>query len=171
MENKFKKILEDFEWEETFVVGDQTFRNEKIIDESIPCSVFGTITFCDCDFQRVDLAGSTFVNCEFKNCRFKDVMLYKGDFWNATFENCRIERSNLTRANFHKGIFRNCIFIKSDLAGSIFSELEFVDTKFNNSNLKRIAARSIKVWKLNECTEIKDSLDLGNFLENMSCDG
>lgn len=111
------------------------------------------------------------MNCKFKTCRFKDVILRKCEFWNATFENCQIERSNLTRANFHKGTFRNCIFIKSNLRASDFSEFKFTKTKFNNSDLDLIIARSIKVWKLNQCTEIKKSSNFGNFLENMSCDG
>ena len=86
------------------------------------------------------------------------------------FEKWKIERSNLTRADFHKGTFRNCVFIKSNLTASNFSEFEFIKTKFNNSDLDLIGARSIKVWKLNQCTEIKKSSNFVNLLENMSCD-
>ncbi len=110
-------------------------------------------------------------NCEFKNCRFKDVILRKCEFWNTTFENCQIERSNLTKANFHKGTFRNCIFIKANLTASNFSEFEFIKTKFNNSDLDLIGARSIKVWKLNQCIEIEESSNFGDLLENRSSDG
>ena len=142
---KFERIIENLEDEETLTLGDQTFSNEMILDESIQCFILGTLTFFEVDFKRVDFTGSTFVNCEFKNCRFKDVILRKCEFWNPTFENCQIERSNLTRANFHKGTFRNCIFIKSNLTASNFSEFEFIKTKFNNSDLDLIGARSIKV--------------------------
>ncbi len=169
MENKFERIIENFE-EETLVVGDQNFLNEMVVDVSIQCSIFGTLTFFEVDFKEVDFTGSTFVNCEFKNCRFKDVTLRKCEFWNPTFENCEIERSSLTRATFHEGSFRNCIFIKSDLTASIFGEFEFINTKFSNSDLGFIAARSIKIWKLNQCTEIEHSLNLGNLLENISSD-
>ena len=171
MENKFERIIENLQEEETLTLGDQTFLNEMILDESIQCSILGTLTFFEVDFKRVDFTGSTFMNCEFKNCRFKDVILRKCEFWNPTFENCQIERSNLTRANFHKGTFRNCIFIKSNLTASNFSEFEFIKTKFNNSDLDLIGARSIKVWKLNQCTEIEESSNFGNLLENMSSDG
>ena len=171
MENKFERIIENLEEEETLTLGDQTFLNEMILDESMQCSILGTLTFFEVDFKRVDFTGSTFVNCEFKNCRFKDVTLRKCEFWNPTFENCQIERSNLTRANFHKGTFRNCIFIKSNLTASNFSEFEFIKTKFNNSDLDLIGAQSIKVWKLNQCTEIEKSSHFGNLLENMSSDG
>ena len=140
MKNKFERIIENLEEEEILTIGDQTFLNEMILDESIQCSILGTLTFFEVDFT-----GSTFVNCEFKNCRFKDVILRKCEFWNPTFENCQIERSNLTRANFHKGTFRNCIFIKANLTASNFSEFEFIKTKFNNSDLDLIGARSIKV--------------------------
>ena len=75
MENKFEIIIENLEEEETLTLGDQTFLNEMIFDESIQYSLFGTITFFEVDFKRVDFTGSTFVNCEFKNCRFKDVIL------------------------------------------------------------------------------------------------
>ena len=47
-------------------------------------------------------------------------------------------------------------------------ELEFIKMKFNNSGLDLIEARFIKVWKLNQCTEIEDSSNFGNLLENMS---
>ena len=43
--------------------------------------------------------------------------------------------------------------------------------KFNNSDLDLIGARSIKVWKLNQSTEIEEFSNFGNFLENMSSDG
>jgi hypothetical protein len=42
------------------------------------------------------------------------------------------------KRNFHTGTFRNCIFIKSNLRVSIFSESEFIQTKFNNSDLDLI---------------------------------
>ena len=171
MENKFERIIENLEEEQPLTLGDQTFLNEIILDESPQCSMLGTITFFEVDFKRVDFTGSTFVNCEFKNCRFKDVILRKCEFWNPTFENCQIERSNLTRANFHKGTFRNCIFIKSNLRASNVSEFEFIKTKFNNSNLDLIGARSIKVWKLNQYIEIKKSSNFGDLLKNMSCEG
>ena len=171
MENKFEIIIKNLEGKESLTLGDQTFLNEMILDESIQCSILGTLTFFEVDFKRVDFTGSTFVNCEFKNCRFKDLILRKCEFWNPTFENCQIERSNLTRANFHKGTFRNCIFIKSNLTASNFSEFEFIKTKFNNSNLDLIGAQSTKVWKLNQCNEIEESSNLGNLLENISSDG
>ena len=39
MENKFEKILENLEEEETLTIGDQTFLNEIILDEALQCSV------------------------------------------------------------------------------------------------------------------------------------
>jgi len=171
MKNKFERIIRNLEEGENLTLGEQTFLNEVILDEYIQCSILGTLTFVEVDFENVDFTGSTFVNCEFKNCRFKDVILRKCDFWNATFENCRIERSNLTRATLHKGTFRNCLFIQANLRASLFSEFEFIKTKFNNSNLDLITADSVKVWTLNQCTEIEESSSLGNFLENISSDG
>jgi uncharacterized protein YjbI with pentapeptide repeats len=171
MQKKFEEIVENLEENEPLMIGDQTFLNQIIFDLCIPCSILGTVTFFEVDFKRVDLNGSTFINCQFKNCRFKDVLLRKSDFWNTTFENCQIERSNLTRASFNQGTFRNCIFINSNLRASDFSKLEFIETKFINSNLDLIGADSIKVWKLNQCTEIEDSSDFGNVLENMNFDG
>ena len=171
MENKFERIIENLEEKETLIIGDQTFLNEMISDESVQCSILSTLTFFEVDFKRIDFTGSTFVNCEFKNCRFKDVILRKCEFWNPTFENCQIERSNLTRANFHKGTFRNCNFLNVNLRASDFSDFEFIETKFNSSDLDLIGTRSIKVWKLNQCTEIEESSNFGNLLENMSSDG
>jgi uncharacterized protein YjbI with pentapeptide repeats len=171
MENKFERIIENLQEEETLTLGDQTFLNEIILDQSIQCFILATLTFFEVDFKRVDFTGSTFVNCEFKNCRFKDVILRKCEFWNPTFENCQIERSNLTRANYHNGTFRNCNFLNVNLRASDFSDFEFIETKFNYSNLDLIGAQSIKVWKSNQCTEIEKSSNFGNFLQYMSCDG
>ena len=168
MESKFEKILENLEEEETLIIGDKTFLNEMIFDESIQCSIFGTLTFFEVDFKRIDFTGSTFVNCEFKNCRFKDVILRKCEFWNPTFENCQIERSNLTRANFHKGSFRNCNFLNANLSASHFSDFEFIETKFNSSDLDLIGARSIKVSRSNQSIEIANSLNLEKTLKDMN---
>ena len=171
MKNKFQKIVENLEEQEILMVGDQTFLNEIILDEFIPCSILGTLTFFEVDFKKVNFTDSTFVNCQFKNYRFKDVMFVKCDFWNPTFENCQIETSNLKRANFYKGTFRNCIFTKSNLRATDFSEFEFIKTKFTNSDLDLIGAQSVKVWKLNQYIEIEEPSNLGNLLENMSSDG
>ena len=171
MENKFQKIVENLEQQEILIVGHQTFLNEIILDEFIPCSILGTLTFFEVDFKKVNFTDSTFVNCQFKNYRFKDVMFVKCDFWNPTFENCQIETSNLKRANFYKGTFRNCIFTKSNLRATDFSEFEFIKTKFTNSDLDLIGAQSVKVWKLNQYIEIEEPSNLGNLLENMSSDG
>jgi uncharacterized protein YjbI with pentapeptide repeats len=171
MGNKFERIIENLEKRETLTLGDQTFLNEMISDKYIQCALLGTLTFFEVDFKRVDFTGSTFVNCEFKNCRFKDVVLQKCEFWNPTFENCQIERSNLIRADFKNGTFRDCLFIESNLTASSFSEFEFIKTKFSNCDLDFILARSIKVWKLNQCTEIETHSNFGNLLKNMSSDG
>ena len=171
MENKFQKIVENLEQQEILIVGHQTFLNEIILDEFIPCSILGTLTFFEVDFKKVNFTDSTFVNCQFKNYRFKDVMFVKCDFWNPTFENCQIETSDLTKACFDTGTFQNCIFIKSDLTASCFSEFEFIKTKFTNSDLDLIGAQSVKVWKLNQYIEIEEPSNLGNLLENMSSDG
>jgi len=77
MENKFERIIENLEEEETLTLGNQKFLNEMILDESTQCSMLGTITFFEVDFKKVDFTGSTFVNCKFKNCRFKDVIFRK----------------------------------------------------------------------------------------------
>ena len=168
MENKFERIIENLEEEETLTLGDQTFLNEMILDKSIQCSILDTLTFFEVDFKRVDFTGSTFVNCEFKNCRFKDVILRKCEFWNPTFENCQIERSNLTRANFHKGTFRNCNFLNVNLRASDFSDFEFIETKFNSSDLDLIGARSIKVSRSKQSIEIEKSSNLEKILKDMN---
>ena len=51
MKNKFERIVENLEERETLTIGDQTFLNEIIFDESIQCSIFGTITFFEVDFK------------------------------------------------------------------------------------------------------------------------
>lgn len=75
MENKFERIIENIEEEETLTLGNQTFLNEIILDESIQCPILDTLSFFEVDFKRVGFTSSTFVNCEFKNCKFKDVIL------------------------------------------------------------------------------------------------
>jgi len=168
MENKLKTIIENLEEDEILMLGDQTFLNQIILDESLQCSVLGKIIFFEVDFKRIDFTGSTFVNCEFKNCRFKDLILRKCDFWNPTFENCQIERSNLTRANFHNGTFRNCNFLNVNLRASDFSDFEFIETKFNNSDLDLIGARSIKVSRSKQSIEIEKPSNLEKILKDMN---
>mgnify|MGYP003454750687 CR=1 FL=1 len=68
MENKFERIIENLEEEETLTLDDQISLNEMILNESIQCYMWGTVTFFEVDFKKVDFTGSTFVNCKFKNC-------------------------------------------------------------------------------------------------------
>jgi uncharacterized protein YjbI with pentapeptide repeats len=171
MGNEFEKIVENLEENESLTLGDQTFLNERIFDQSLQCSLFGALTFLEVDFENVDFTGSTFLNCYFKNCRFKEVILRQCELWNPSFENCQIENSNLTRANFHKGNFRNCIFIKSNFRASQFSEFEFIKTEFHHNDLDLIGVRDVKIWNLNHCTEIKESSNFGNVLESNSYNG
>lgn len=60
MKNKFEKIIEDLEERETLTLGDQTFLNEVIWDESIQCSILGTTIFSGVDFEQVDFTGFHF---------------------------------------------------------------------------------------------------------------
>jgi len=170
MNNNLESILENRDLFETLIFGDQTFSNEIVQDQSAHCSILGTITFFKVDLTNVDFTGSTFVNCKFKDCRLKGVIFRKCDFWNITFENCDMENVNLTRATFNKGSFRNCMFSNSNLTASSFSDYKFMGTKFYSSDLDLIGATFVKVWKLNQCTEIKDSSNLGNLLDNISFD-
>ena len=168
MENKFERLIQNLDEEEILAIGNQVFLNEITLDQSLQCSMLGTLTFFEVDFKRIDFTGSTFVNCEFKNCRFNDVIFRKCEFWNLTFENCQIERSNLTKANFHKGTFQNCNFLNVNLRASDFSDFEFIETKFNNSDLDLIEARSIKVSRSNQSIEIEKSSNLEEILEDMN---
>lgn len=40
MENKFERIIENLEEEETLIIGDQTFLNEMILDEYIYSALY-----------------------------------------------------------------------------------------------------------------------------------
>lgn len=51
MENKFERIIENLEEKKTLKLGDQIFLNEMILDESIQCSILGTLTFFEIDFK------------------------------------------------------------------------------------------------------------------------
>nr|WAK84822.1 hypothetical protein [Amicula sp. isolate GU52X-4 cfCalB7] len=167
MINKFEKIIENQSQMETLVIRDGTFSNEIIFEAFLQCSIFGTLTFHEINFERVDFTGSNFVNCKFKNCQFKDVIFRKCEFWKSTFENCTIEKSDLTRASFSKGAFQNCNFLKVNLRGSDFLDFELIDTIFTNSILDLIGASQVNIWKSNQCTDVQDSLNLGDFLEHM----
>ncbi len=47
--------------------------------------------------------------------------------------------------NLHNGSFKNCNFLEVKLTASYFSNFEFVQTKFKNSELGIIGVSSIKV--------------------------
>lgn len=167
MEDRFQRILEDLEEEESLTLGDQTFSNEMVLDTSIQCSILATLTFFEVNFERIDFTGSTFINCEFKNCRFKDVTLRKCEFWNCTFENCNIKNCNLTRSNFSDGNFKDSNFINVNLTGSDFSNFEFIEIKFKNSKLDLIGVMSIKILKSNQSIDIEKSSNFEKILNDM----
>ena len=54
MKHKFETILDNLPEEESLTLGDQTFLNEIILDQSLQCSKLGTITFFKVDFKRID---------------------------------------------------------------------------------------------------------------------
>ena len=107
------------------------------------------------------------MGCKFKNCRLKDTIFRKCEFWNSTFENCQVEKCDLTRGEFYNGNFRNCNFININLRGSGFSDFEFIETKFHNSNLDLIIVRSVKLWKSNQCTQIEKSSSFEKILKDL----
>ena len=67
MSQKFKKVLQDSKKNDTIIIGEQTFSNEIILNESIQCSIFWTLTFFDVKFKNVDFTGSTLVKSTFKS--------------------------------------------------------------------------------------------------------
>lgn len=170
MTKNFEAIIKSFSESQNVIVGDQTFTNENICDDYLQCSLFSKITFFEIDFETIDFTGSNFINCKFKNCRLKEVIFRKCDAWNLIFENCKIERSDFTRSNFHDGVFRECKFVNVNLRASNFFNFEFIETNFENSNLELIGLQSLKIWKLNKCTEVENSsnINLGKFLETLN---
>ena len=138
MGNKLKTIIENIEEGEILMLGDQTFLNKIILDESLQYSVLGTIIFFEVDFKRIDFTRSTFVNCEFKNYKFKDVIL------------------------------RKCNFLNVNLRASDFSDFEFIETTFNNNDLDLIGAQHIKVSISNQSIDIEKSSNLEKILKDMN---
>lgn len=166
----FDSIIESLDESQPVVIGNQTFLNEIILDKFLQCSILAEISFFEINFKQVDFTGSSLINCRFKNCTFEETVIRKCKFWNSVFENCQFEKCNLTRVNFTKGNFQNCRFINGNLNGSDFLDFEFIQTKINNTSLDCIGAESTKVWKLNQCIEIKQSFDFGKFLKNLTDD-
>ena len=163
MTNTLQTIIGNLEEGNSLELVGEIFSNEILLDESLQCSILGEITFFDVDFRKVDFTGSNFVGCKFKNCRLKDIIFRKCEFWNFTFENCQIEKCDLTRGAFYNGNFRNCNFLDVNLRASDFSDFEFIETKFNNSNLDLIIVRSVKLW----CTEIEKSSNFEKILKDL----
>lgn len=165
MKNSFERLINNLEKLESLIIGERTFIDELVSDESIQCSLLGTISFFDVAFEKVDFTGSTFVNCKFENCTFINVTFEKCDFFNIIFDNCKIETSDFTRASFSKEKFQNCNFYKVDLTATIFRHFEFNETKFSDCTLELIMSQSVKLCKLNQLTLVEDSSDFGKFLE------
>lgn len=168
MMNRLQKIIKELRQGSHLELVNEHFSNEIILNQSVQSSILGDITFLETDFRNVDFIGSHVVACNFKNCLFDNVMLIKCEFWNSTFENCQIKNCNLTRAAFYDGNFKDCNFVNVNLTASNFSNFEFIETKFKNSDLDLIGARFIKVWKLNQFTEIKESSNLEKILKDMN---
>ena len=172
MNDNLQSIIGNLEKGDKLVLGNnEKFSNEIVLNQSLQCFVMRGINFVNLTFKNIDFTGSFFSKTIFENCRFSNAIFRKSEFWSCTFLECQIKESNLTRAEFNSSTFKNCEFLNSNLRASNFSEFEFIKTKFNNSDLDLIGARSIKVWKLNQCTEIEESSNFGNLLENMSSDG
>ena len=47
-------------------------------------------------------------------------------------------------------------------------DFEFKETIFKNSNLDLILVENVKVWKSNECIEIKDESNFEKILKDMN---
>lgn len=166
MKHDFEKLLDTLDSDKSLIIGEQTFVDEVVADESLQCSIVGTVNFYGVKFKNVDWTGSTIVNCKFKNCIFIDVTFRKCDFFGTTFENCKIETSDFTRVGFAKGKFQNCNFWNVDLTASRFENSEFNDTKFDECKLDLIVIESVKVCNLNQFNLVKASTDFGKFLKD-----
>ena len=164
MNYQFQNILDNLEEGNTLELTEENFSNEILLNEYLQCAILGKINFFNCDFESIDFTGSTFVACKFNNCRVKNTTFRKSQFWNSTFESCQIEKCDLTRGGFYGGNFKNCNFLDVNLRASDFSDFEFIETKFNNSNLDLIGVRSVKLWQSNQCIEIEKSSNFKEFL-------
>jgi len=165
---EIKSRIEDFEEENRFKIRNQTFTSEIDLNQYIKWNALAGRIFVDCRFQELDLLGKVFGSCDFKNCQFTNLSFRKCKFSNCKFENCQIVNCDLTRAEFGDSSFRNSQFLNSNLRASNLWNCEFSETTFKNSNLDLIRARSIKVWKLNQLTEIQKSSNFANILKDMN---
>ena len=165
---KLETIIENLKDDEALVLANHTYFEESILDEFLHCTIFIELHFFDSNFTEIDFFDSDIMSCTFENCKFNDVTFRDCEFWNSTFSNCTFENCDITRASFEKGEFRNCNFITNNLKASYFSEIEFIETIFKDNNLDLASVKSSKVWKLKQCTEIKEPSYLENFVENTS---
>lgn len=134
----------------------KTFSKKIDLDPYIEWYALSLINFVNCKFEEIDFFGRPINFCKFQNCEFNDFSFRKCQFAKCNFENCRIMESDLTRVEFDTCNFINCEFLQSDLAASDLWNCEFNETTFKNSNLNFIAIHDVKVWKSDECIQIKD---------------
>lgn len=156
------------ESENRFKISNQTFSNEIDLDQYIESNALSRMIFVNCKFECLDLLGKVFGSCSFENCKFFNLSFRKCQFSNCDFQKCHIVQSDLSRAEFNDSVFRNCQFLQSDLAASDFRRCQLIETKFKNSNLDLIIARSIQVYNSKQSIEIEKSTNFKKTLKDMN---
>ena len=159
LENKPHKLIQN-----------QRFLEINDLKHYIEWDALPGISFINCSFEEVSLVGKVFGSCNFENCAFNYFNVRKGTLSGCYFKGCKITNSDMTRAYFYDTHFADCKFLGVDLAASDFDSCKFETTIFSKSNLNFISFENVKVWKLKEWLEIKDSFSFQKYLDEENLD-
>ena len=188
MKETLQNILISDENNYGFKIRNQNFSNEIIFEKEIFTGTIDRVNFSDCQFKKLDLLNTAFLDSTFKRCKFEDIIFYKSEFCDCIFENCQIIHSDAIKTDFQETIFKNCEFKDIDFGWSYFATCKFLeikldevnfegtimsDLKFKNTtslNLHFNEKFPMKFWKLNQRISIKDSSSFDKLLRDNQLD-
>jgi uncharacterized protein YjbI with pentapeptide repeats len=115
-------------------------RKETVSDEIIEfVGTLGSILFfssfrdsslINMKFINVNFEFGYFKNCIFKNCIFEETLFKAAQFENCVLENCQFSYCSFSEVESLETIFNECRFVRSDFNIAIFESCHFIKPIF-----------------------------------------
>ncbi len=138
------------------VLNNVNFRRSKLTEADFHDSIIKSSSF-----EESGLIDSNFHNSKIEECKFTNAKCFDADFSNCTlknnvFENVKLGGVNFENSDLSRNDFKGSSFINtnlkgadlsnSNLTGAEFTGIDFTQFKFDNSILKDIKVKKVKLY-------------------------
>ncbi len=147
----------------------ELFEKKDYTQQSLPAGEYEDCRFVNCNFEKSNLSSIKFIQCEFVGCNLSLATILNTSFGDVFFKDCkmlglhfeqcntfgfivRFEKCVLEHSSFFQVNLKNTSFVGSKLmgvdftealvSGSVFSDCDLQDAKFEHTNLEKVDFRT-----------------------------